>query len=281
MKFVGNSPKACLDKLASEKFQKYFDADATITVPSDYYPGIIDEANKSIEKLNEQLIHAKNNGNKELADSLQQKIDKYTKIKNSVKDSGVSNEEAVFARLHPKLSTAKDVTKIAHKAGVEQAGYGAAIGGGISMIKNIVAVAKGEKEPKDAALDFAKDTGVAAGISYATAFSGSVIKGSMQNSASETVRALSKTNLAGTIVTTTVETGKTLKKYFSREITGLQCLEELGEKGTGQLSAAMFAVAGQALIPIPVVGAMAGSLVGYALSSACYGELVNALKGAK
>lgn len=93
MKFVGNSPKACLDKLASEKFQKYFDADATITVPSDYYPGIIDEANKSIEKLNEQLIHAKNNGNKELADSLQQKIDKYTKIKNSVKDSGVSNEK--------------------------------------------------------------------------------------------------------------------------------------------------------------------------------------------
>lgn len=30
MKFVGNSPKACLNKLASEKFQKYIDADAKL-----------------------------------------------------------------------------------------------------------------------------------------------------------------------------------------------------------------------------------------------------------
>lgn len=281
MKFVGSDPKACLEKLASKKFQKYLDADATITVPSDYYDGILEEAKKSIKSLEEQLKHAKENGNEELAKSIQERIDKYKKIKASVKDSGVSNKEAMEARLHPKISIAKDVVKVAHRAGMEQAVYGAAIGGGISMVKNIVAVVKGEKKPEEAELSLIKDTGVAAGTSYATAFAGSVIKGGMQNSASETVQSLAKTNLAATIVTTTLETGKTLKSYFTGDISGLECLEELGEKGVGQLSAAMFATAGQILIPVPVVGAMIGSMVGYALSSACYKELLGALKEAK
>ena len=51
MIFVGSDPKACLKKLESEKFRKYLDADATITVPSDYYDGIISEANKEIASL--------------------------------------------------------------------------------------------------------------------------------------------------------------------------------------------------------------------------------------
>ena len=109
MKFVGSNPKACLTKLESEKFQKYLDADATITVPSDYYEGIINEANARIQSLEKQLARAKENGNNELADSISKKIEKVQKIKDSVKDSGITNEEAIFARLHPKLSTAKDV----------------------------------------------------------------------------------------------------------------------------------------------------------------------------
>lgn len=281
MKFVGSDPKACLEKLASKKFQKYLDADAKITVPSDYYQGILEEAQKSIDSLEKQLKHAKESGNTELEKSLKERLDKYKKIKASVKDSGVSNDEAMEARLHPKISTAKDVVKVAHRAGLEQAVYGAAIGGGISMVKNIVAVVKGDKNPEEAGLSLIKDTGVAAGTSYATAFAGSVIKGGMQNSASTTVQSLAKTNLAATIVTTTLETGKTLKSYFTGDISGLECLEELGEKGVGQLSAAMFAAAGQILIPVPVVGAMIGSMVGYALSSACYKELLGALKEAK
>jgi len=43
----------------------------------------------------------------------------------------------------------------------------------------------------------------------------------------------------------------------------------------------MFAVIGQVAIPIPVVGAAIGSMVGYALSSAFYKELVDSLKEAK
>jgi hypothetical protein len=95
------------------------------------------------------------------------------------------------------------------------------------------------------------------------------------------VRSIAKTNVAGTIVTVALETGKTLGKYFKGEIDGVECLTEMGEKGTGMLSAALFATIGQIVIPIPVVGSMVGSMLGYALSSACYGELVTALKEAK
>ena len=281
MKFVGSSPKECLNKLASKKFKKYLDADATITVPRDYYEGIINEAEKEIASLKKQLEYAQSNGNSELAESLQQRIKKYEKIKSSVKDSGITNKEAIEARLHPKLSTAKDIAKISHRAGVEQAKWGAGIGGGISLIRNIVAVIKGDKEPKDAAMDVVKDTGTGAVASYATAFAGTAVKGAMQNAGGSYVRAISKTNVPAAIVTSTIDMGKSMKKYIKGEISGVECLSELGEKGTGHISAAMFAAVGQLAIPIPIVGAAVGSMVGYALSSAFYKELIESLKDAK
>ena len=270
MKFVGSNPKEALKKLASAKYQKYYDANATITVPSDYYDGIIAEANKAIEDLKKQLERAQTDGNTSLAKKLEAQIAKYEKIKASLKNSGISTAEAMFARLHPELSTAIDVVYISFRAGCQAAVYGASIGGGISFVKNVAVFIEGKKNAKEASLSVIEDTAKAGAISFATGFTGSAIKGAMQNSKDVAVRALSKTNFAGTLVTSMVEMGKTVKKYTKQEISGLECLEELGEKGTGQLSAAMFAVAGQALIPIPAVGGLIGSVVGYALSSQCY-----------
>ena len=281
MKFVGNSPKAELQKLASPKFQKYFDADATITVPSDYYQGIITEADNSIESFKKQIEHAKAEGNTELEKELEEKIKKYEKIKNSIKDSGITNDEAMEARLHPIISTTKDVIKISHKAGVEQAKYGAAISGSISLVKNLTAVVKGDISADEAACEVVKDTGKGIATSYVTAFTGSAIKGAMQNSSKEAIRNLSRTNLAATLVTVVVESSKSFGKYINGEIDGVECLEELGEKGTGLLSSAMYAIAGQVLIPIPVIGGMLGSMIGYSLGSSCYNELLKALKQAK
>lgn len=281
MKFVGGNPKACLDKLASEKFQKYLDADATITVPSDFYDGVLSEADKKIASLQRQLDHARASGRTDLEDGLQQRIDKYEKIKNSVKDSGITNAEAIEARLHPKLSVAKDMARLSHRAGMEQAKMGAIVGGSISLIRNVVAVVKGDLDAKEAAKDFVKDTGTGAVAGYATAFAGSAIKAGMQNAGSSYLRTLSKTSVPASIVTSVVDAGTSMTRFMKGEISGLECLEELGEKGTGHLSAAMFATVGQALIPIPVVGAVVGSTLGYALSSAFYKELTQSLKDDK
>ncbi len=281
MKFVGGTPKACLNKLASEKFQKYLDANATITVPSDFYGDVIAEADKKIASLTKQLEYAKQAGRKDLEDSIQQRIDKYTKIKNSVKDSGITNAEAIEARLHPKLSTAKDMAKLSHRAGLEQAKTAAIVGGGISFIRNTVAVIKGDLKAKDAAKNILMDSSTGAVAGYTTAFAGSAIKAGMQNAGNSYVRTLSRTNVPAAIVTSTVDIGKSMTRFVKGEISGLECLEELGEKGTGHLSAAMFATVGQIAIPIPIVGAVVGSMVGYALSSAFYKELTQSLRDAK
>ena len=42
-----------------------------------------------------------------------------------------------------------------------------------------------------------------------------------------------KTNIAGTLVSVTVAATKTLTRYFKGEISGVECLETLGEQGTG------------------------------------------------
>lgn len=290
MKFLGASESdpnktgdaaRALEKLQSKKFEKYLEHDTKIEVPSDQYDKIIQEADKKIEDLSRQLEHQKDAGNMEQAQKLQAKIDKLEKIKKNLRKSSVSSEEALFARMHPELSTAIDIAKLSHRAGIQTAKISALIGGSVSIVRNLVSVCKGETEPSDAVMNVAKDTASTAAAGYGTGFAGTALKGAMQNSKSQYVRALSKTNLPGTVVAVAVAATKTLARYFKGEINGVECLETLGEQGTGMVSSAMFAAMGQIAIPIPVVGGLIGGMMGYALSSATYGLLTQSLKEAK
>lgn len=280
MKFIGSSPRAAVDKMLGKDFQKYIDNDCRMLVPSDYYDAMKEDLGKRIESLKEQVEVLKKQGKLDIAAQRQAQLEKCQKLNKNLEKSSVSNAEAMEARLHPGISTFEDVVHVAHRAGIEQAKIGAAFGGGISFVRNAIDYCKGNKTAKDAALDVVGDTTSAAALSYTTAFAGSMIKGGMQNSASSYVRTLSHTNLPALVATSTLEVGKTLKKFFQGSIDGVQCLEELGEKGYGMVNSALFAAVGQAAIPIPVVGAMAGSMIGYALSSASYHILLDSLKEA-
>lgn len=280
MKFVGNNSKECLSKLMSKKYEKYIDNDVAFSIPHDYYQGVIEETVKQINKVERQIERCRES-NPEVLEKLQRKLAKLKKIHATVKDSGITTKEAIFARKYPRLATAKEIVKISHKAGVEQAKTGAAIGMGISLIKNVTAVVKNEKNIKEASVDLAKDTAVGAISGYSVAFTGSTIKGLMQNSSKGTLRALSKTNLPATVVMTTYDIGRTTYSLFKGEITCEQFLGEIGENGAAQLSSALFATIGQTVIPVPVVGAMAGSMIGYIMSKYFYGELVNSIRDAR
>ena len=281
MKFVGKDPSAALDKIASPKFEKYLDANAEIEVPSDHYGPMKAEAKARAADLRTQEARLRAEGKNELANKRLAQAEKYEKIDKNLRKSHVSNKEAMEARLHPALSTAKDAVALGHRAGLESAKTGALIGGGFSLVRNVVDVASGKKTPEEAALDVAKDTGTTALTSYVTGFGGSVISGVMQNAKNNVVRAFSKTSLPAMLVSSTIETGKTLAKYFQGKIDGAECLRELGEKGTGMIASAYFAALGQIVIPIPVVGALVGGMVGYALNGALYRYVTNALNGAK
>ncbi len=281
MKFVGKDSKALLNKLVSRKYEKYFNDGCKIEIPSDCYEDVKDLIQEKINSLEKQVEATEAKGEFGLAQQKRAQIDKYKTVDKNLEKSHVSKSEAKEARLAPKLSTTKDVIRLSHRAGTESAKYGALIGGGISGIRNAVAIVKGEKKAEEAAEDVVIDTAKAALTSYSTAFVGTALKGTMQNAPTEFIRNLSKTNLPATVVTTALETTKTLVRYFNGEIDGGECLTELGDKGTGMLSSAMFATAGQILIPIPVVGGLVGGMVGYAFSSAYYNQLVTAMKEAK
>ncbi len=281
MKFVGSSPKAAVDKMLGKSYQKYIDNNCKILVPRDYFDGMKAELGERISSLEKQIERLKAEGKADVAAAKQAELDKCRKLSKNLRKSMVSNSEAMEARQNPGMSTAKDVVRIAHRAGVEQAKMGAAIGGGISIVRNAVAFFCGEKDVKKAAVDVTKDTAGAAMLSYGTGFVGSAIKGAAQNAPSKSIRALAETNLPAYIATATFEAGKSLVRYFDGTIDGTQCLEELGEKGFGIVNSSLYAVIGQALIPIPVAGALAGSMIGYALSSASYKILSNSLKAAK
>jgi len=290
MKFVGKEPKDLLAHLRSNKSRKYLEEGVFLAVPDDFYdkligekcePGLIDQ---EIDKLKKQLDAAKKAGKNEVVKQRKAQLEDMQKIKNKLRKSGLKDAEAMFAREHPKLSTAIDIGKLAHEAGSAQAKTGAAITGSLSVVRNVVACMKGEIEPQDAAIAVVKDTGKGAAFSYATAFSGSVIKGSMQNASSGYVRSLSRTNLASSLVSTTINVGKTITQYIKGELTGAQCVESLGVQGVGEIGSAMYAsialtaVQGTGSVAIKIIAGMAGSTLGYAAAVAVYQELATSLK---
>lgn len=290
MKFIGGSKmdptgagnaERALKKLQSKGFQKYIDNDVKIEVPKDEYQKMINKATEEIGSLQKQLEKVKASGNVEAVARIEKKIENLNKIKKNLRPSTLTRKQALEAVDSPGLSTAKSVAGISHRAGMKTAKTSVLIGGSASFVRNIVGMCKGEIETDEAAKNVIKDTAQSAAVGYGTGFAGSAIKGAMQNSASGYARTLAKTNVPGTIVAVTVSTSKTLKKYFNGEIDGTQCMEDLGEQGTGMIASSMFTVIGQAVIPIPIVGGLIGGMVGYALSSATYGILVSSLKEAK
>lgn len=281
MKFVGSSPRAAVGKLLGPRCQKYIDSDCKMLVPSDYYDGMKADLRERMGELATQIEELKARGEVDAAARKQELLDKCRKLDRRLAKSRVSTQEAMEARTAPGASTAKDVLRVAHRAGVEQMKAGAAFGGGVSFIRNAVAVVQGEKSGQEAALAVAKDTAGAAAVSYAAGAGGAAIKGMMKNASSAYLRALSKSNLPAYVVTSLLETFKTVGRYLSGTIDGAECLQELGEKGYGLANSAMYATAGQVLIPIPVVGALAGTMLGYALGSMSYKALSESLKAAK
>ncbi len=148
----------------------------------------------------------------------------------------------------------------------------------MSGIMNITAVIKGEKSAEDAVVDTISNTGKAAATGYAMGTGLTTISHSLSGSSSKFLRALSESNVPGKVITAVMITGDTLKRYGNGEITTLECLIELGEKGLNFTTMGYSMAVGQALIPIPVVGAAVGALVGSAMTSSYYNQLITTLK---
>ncbi|WQZ78314.1 hypothetical protein KVM97_04040 [Helicobacter pylori] len=280
-KFVGRNGEECFKKLLSEPYKKYFENGAKMNVPKDYYRDIQKATDAEIKKLESQIAKQKGLGDFQKAAILEKELQKCKTIKAHTRPASITKKEAIEARLNPNLSTAKDVTSISHQAGMNAAQTGALIGGGVSLVTNVYECIANGKDPIKAIKHTAIATLKGGALSYGSAFASSSLGGLMQSSANRIIQSLGKGSAPAMIVGACVANATVLTRYFSGKIDGTELLKQLVKTNTTLVSSGAMAVAGQALIPIPVVGALVGGFVGAILSETFFNAFLKAREEAK
>ncbi len=272
-KFVGRNGAECFEKFLSKDYEKYFENGVKMEIPKDFFGDFQKEANIKIKSLEYQIAKQKELGDFQKAAKLKEKLQKCKTIKANTRPASITKKEAIEARLNPKLSTAKDMASHSHQAGMNAAGVGALMSGGVSLITNLWECVTKGKDPKEALKHTAIATLKGGAYSYGVAFASSSLGGMMQNSANKVIQSLGKSSVPAMIVGACVANFTIFGRYFSGKIDEVELCKQLGRTNTSLLSGGAMAFAGQALIPIPVVGMLIGSFVGAALSEAFFNAL--------
>lgn len=136
----------------------------------------------------------------------------------------------------------------------------------VESVRNLISVANGEKEFKQAAKDVGKLTTQIAvsggGLQVAKTGLANVLK----NSSNDLLKSVGNSNQVAQIITVSIMLAQSIGRYANGELNGEQFFQEIGEKGVGLVAGSIGAIIGQAVIPIPYVGALVGSMI---ISTAC------------
>lgn len=210
--------------------------------------------------------------NEELVDDAAYLEDKGIRIDEKGKARARSDSKKAREHIDEKIRRDKvqNVAGAFHRAGTQTAIQAGGVTAALSTMDNMAAVIRGDKTPTEALKDIAADTGGAAVSGYVIGGGVSVVAHTLSTSSSPFVQNLVKSNVPGKVVTAVMATGKTLKKYASGEITTEECILELGASGVSTVTTGYTAAVGQALIPIPFVGAAVGAMFGTVVSGALY-----------
>ncbi|GAA8909524.1 hypothetical protein HpEKA37_04300 [Helicobacter pylori] len=280
-KFVGRNGEECFKKLLSKDYEKYWENGVKMKIARNHYGDFQRAVNTRIKSLESQIAKQKGLGDFQKATSLERELQKCKTIKAHTRPASATKGEAIEARLNPNLSTAKDVVSISHRAGINAAQTGALIGGGVSLIKNVYECVVNGKDPIKALKHTTIATLKGGALSYGSAFASSSLGGLMQSSANKVIQSLGKGSAPAMIVGACVANATVLTRYFSGKIDKTELLKQLGKTNTTLVSSGAMAVAGQALIPIPVVGALVGGFVGAILSETFFNAFLKAREEAK
>lgn len=180
--------------------------------------------------------------------------------KETAKEHASEAETAIERQLF--ISQAKNIMYTAHIAGLDAAQCASSMTVTLSTFNNLIAVIRGEKDADTAFKDILNDTGKAAATGYVLGGGLTVLNRTLTSASSSFVKYLGRSNVAGTIVAAVTSMGDTLEKYDRGEISTDTCLKSMGEISTNLYSMKASMAIGQSLIPVPVVGAAIGAMVG-------------------
>lgn len=280
-KFVGRNGAECFEKFLSKDYEKYLKNGMKMEIPKDFFGDFQKEANIKIKSLESRIAKQKELGDFQKADILERRLQKCKTIKAHTRPASTTKKEAIEARLNPNLSTAKDVTSVSHQAGMNAAQTGAIIGGCVSSVTNIYECFANGKDPIKALKHTTIATLKGGALSYGNAFASSSLGGWMQSSANKVIQSLGKGSVPAMIMGTCAANVTILGRYFSGKIDKTELLKQLGKANTTLISSGAMAFAGQALIPIPVVGALIGSFASAMLSETCFNAFLKDREEAK
>ncbi len=280
-KFVGRNGTECFKKLSSKPYEKYWENGVKMKIARNHYGDFQRAVNTRIKSLESQIAKQKGLGDFQKADSLERELQKCKTIKAHTRPASSTKGESIEARLNPKLSTAKDVTSVSHQAGMNAAQTGMLIGGVVSLATNVYECVANGKDPVKAIKHTAIATLKGGVLSYGSAFASSSLGGWMQSNANKVIQSLGKGSLPAMIVGAGVANCKVLVDYFRGKIDEAELFKQLGKANTTFVSSGAMAFVGQALIPIPVVGALIGGFVGATLSETFFNAFLKAREEAK
>lgn len=205
---------------------------------------------------------------------------KGVKLTQQGKNQAIKDGERAEISIQKQLnrSAVNNVLETGNQAGLNGAMNAGGTALTISGIMNFVAVCRGEKCAEEAITDIIQDGGKAAASGYIMSSGLTVAAHSLSNSSSQFIQGLVNSNVPGKVITAVMVTGEALSKWGNGEITTQECLIEIGEKGLNLATTGYSMAVGQALIPIPIVGAAIGALVGSTLTGEYYHHFINDLE---
>ncbi|MDO4952259.1 MAG: hypothetical protein Q4E34_00350 [Synergistaceae bacterium] len=211
--------------------------------------------------------------------------DEYLK-KTKVKISSESKEKAIEAgrKAHSNIETklnlkaAKNIVQTGHEAGIKAASNASELTFAMSAIQNMRAVMNGDKDAANALVDTAKDTTKAAGVAYLVGGNATVIGHTLSSSSSKFLQSLQKSNVPAKVIVSVMQFGDLFKRLSKGEISSQEFVLGFGERGLNIATAGYSMMVGQALIPIPAVGAAIGALIGSAITSNMFHSLIDVLR---
>lgn len=196
---------------------------------------------------------------------------KKSAIKRQKKAEREMNKEAV-------VRTTKNVTTAFHESGTRAAKDASSDMAALNLADGLVSVIKGNNTLGEAAVNSAKGFAKCELSVYAKSGGLNVINHTLNGSNSKFLKALGKNNVPAKVLTAVSMTGTAVSMLMKGEISTDECIVMIGKNGIGASMISYGAAAGQVIIPIPVIGATVGSLVGMVLVDGIFNSLMKELE---
>ncbi|KFI67603.1 hypothetical protein [Bifidobacterium magnum] len=285
VKFEGKNAKEALAKFNDPEHRKYLDHNVAIAIPDDHYDVLMgdgpDSIDAAIAALRDKLQRARESGDNNAAQHIQERIDRNQHIKRNLRKAGATNTEAKHAR----YGAAKGVVKNVHEAAAAHAKHAAVGAGTVAFITNLVACIQGEKTPVQAAQDTGKSTALTAAFDYVATAISTAVTGAMRNSGSDYVKSLGAAGIMPAVMDSAVDTVKLVNALARGQINQEEFMDALADHNIGALGnlyGAAIAQTGAHALSLSAgaqfAAGMVGGTLGYQLAMATYTILKESAK---